>query len=101
MHMCALYMYVHNYVFMHISYYCFCLACFKNELNIVNDAVTTLNTFCDYQQTVNPVGDNNPLHFDYAILITRSVIIQLLLNSYNYLLQLLNFLLRSRVDVKV
>ena len=42
----------------------------KNELNIVADGQVTLDTFCQYQQTVNPPGDNDPLHFDYAILIT-------------------------------
>jgi len=42
----------------------------KNELNIVADGDMTLDTFCEYQQTVNVAGDGNPQHFDYAILIT-------------------------------
>ena len=51
------------------------ISCFKNELNIVEDGVATLNTFCEFQQTVNPAGDDDPLHFDYAILITGYVIL--------------------------
>ena len=48
--------------------------CSQNELNIVADGEVTLDTFCEYQQTINPVGDDNPLHFDYAILITGYVL---------------------------
>ena len=44
--------------------------CLQNELDIVADGIVTLGTFCEYQQTVNPAGDDNPLHYDYAILIT-------------------------------
>ena len=46
------------------------ICCLQNELDIVADGIVTLETFCEYQQTVNPAGDDNPLHFDYAILIT-------------------------------
>ena len=49
------------------------ICCFKNELNIVADGEVTLDTFCEFQQTVNPAGDDNPMHFDYAILITGYV----------------------------
>ena len=51
--------------------------CLKNELNIVSDGEVTLENFCEYQQTVNPAGDDNPLHYDYAILITGYVMLQL------------------------
>ena len=46
------------------------ICCLQNELDIVADGVVTLETFCKYQKTVNPPGDDNLLHFDYAILIT-------------------------------
>ena len=49
------------------------ICCLKNELNIVADGEVTLDTFCAFQQTVNPAGDDNPMHFDYAILITGYV----------------------------
>ena len=46
------------------------ICCLQNELNITADGIVTLENFCEYQQTINPPGDDNPLHFDYAILIT-------------------------------
>ena len=46
------------------------ICCLKSSLNITADGGITLDNFCVYQQTVNPSGDDNPLHFDYAILIT-------------------------------
>ena len=49
------------------------ICCSQNELNIVADGAVTLDTFCEYQQTINPASDDNPLHFDYAILITGYV----------------------------
>ena len=49
------------------------ICCLQNELDIVADGEVTLENFCEYQQTVNPPGDDNPLHFDYAILITGYV----------------------------
>ena len=65
------------------------LFCLKNELNIVADGIDTLNTFCAYQQTVNPSGDDNPLHFDYAILIT----------GYEYNIIIVDYNLRFKMQL--
>jgi len=47
---------------------------FQNELNIVPDGSISLDTFCDFQQTLNTPSETDPLHHDYAIMITRFVI---------------------------
>ena len=47
---------------------------FQDELNIVPDGTVSLDTFCAFQQTLNTPSETDPLHHDYAIMITRFVI---------------------------
>uniref|UniRef100_A0A336MHP1 CSON001890 protein n=1 Tax=Culicoides sonorensis TaxID=179676 RepID=A0A336MHP1_CULSO len=42
-----------------------------DTLNITEAAGTTLDSFCKWQNTMNPSEDDDPLHHDVAILVTR------------------------------
>ena len=61
------------------------ICCLQNEINITSDGDATLENFCTYQQTVNPADDDNPLHFDYAILITGYVTIYNIMQYIKYI----------------
>ncbi|XP_067661647.1 A disintegrin and metalloproteinase with thrombospondin motifs 18-like isoform X2 [Haliotis asinina] len=50
-------------------------------LNIVPDAEKTLQSFCAWQEPLNPRGDDNPEHWDTASLMTRVDLIYLGSNS--------------------
>ena len=45
--------------------------CTQADFSIVQSASTTLDNFCDYQRSINPFSDSDPMHHDHAILITR------------------------------
>lgn len=42
------------------------------DLLITRDAEKTLDSFCKWQQTINPKDLKNPNHHDIAVLLTRS-----------------------------
>ncbi|XP_072167328.1 A disintegrin and metalloproteinase with thrombospondin motifs 7-like [Diadema setosum] len=44
----------------------------QDDLEITNHADHTLDSFCKWQQKYNPKGDDDPLHYDNAILLTRT-----------------------------
>ena len=44
----------------------------QKDLSIGHHAENTLDSFCKWQNTINPVGDNHSNHHDVAVLITRS-----------------------------
>lgn len=39
-------------------------------LNRVHDIDKFLNSFCTWQHSENPVGDEDPLHWDHAVILT-------------------------------
>lgn len=41
------------------------------DLEVTTNADSTLNSFCRWQQQLNPNDDNDPHHHDVAILVTR------------------------------
>ncbi|XP_060617347.2 A disintegrin and metalloproteinase with thrombospondin motifs 12 [Anolis sagrei] len=43
----------------------------EQGLKIVHHADKTLASFCKWQKSINPKTDNNPLHHDVAVLLTR------------------------------
>jgi len=49
----------------------------KGELNLPREGSEALTAFCDFQQSINILDEDDPMHHDHAILITRSVIIVL------------------------
>ncbi|XP_006116580.2 A disintegrin and metalloproteinase with thrombospondin motifs 12 isoform X1 [Pelodiscus sinensis] len=43
----------------------------EQGLKIVHHADKTLASFCKWQKSINPQNDNNPIHHDVAVLLTR------------------------------
>ncbi|XP_077868919.1 A disintegrin and metalloproteinase with thrombospondin motifs 18-like [Saccoglossus kowalevskii] len=43
----------------------------ETQLDVSEDAGMTLNSFCTWQQSMNTGDDNDPQHFDDAVLLTR------------------------------
>ncbi|XP_066557272.1 A disintegrin and metalloproteinase with thrombospondin motifs 7 [Amia ocellicauda] len=43
----------------------------EEDLKITHHADNTLNSFCKWQKSINVKGDENPVHHDVAVLITR------------------------------
>lgn len=57
------------------------------DLQVNGDAHRTLESFCEWQSTINPKDIKNPFRHDIAILITRYYILtkQIILNTNAYL----------------